>query len=321
MYTKQDLRIIFMGTPDFAVPSLDILLKHNYNIVAVVTAPDKPAGRGRKLQQSAVKKYALEHNLPVLQPVNLKAPDFIEELKSYNANLQIVVAFRMLPEVVWNMPELGTFNLHASLLPKYRGAAPINWAIINGEKETGVTTFFLQHEIDTGEIIMQEKVQISETDTAGTLHDKLMLIGADVVLKTVQSIENGSVKTSPQDDKMACPAPKIFKKDCLIDWNNSNESLYNKIRGLSPYPTAFTYLKSKSGDRKVLKIYFTEKINDKPAKKPGTIITDNKSYIHVSTADGLLILTDLQLEGKKRLAIKDFLNGTDMEQFEQHLES
>ena len=168
---------------------------------------------------------------------------------------------------------------------------------------------------------MQEKVQISETDTAGTLHDKLMLIGADVVLKTVQSIENGSVKTSPQDDKMACPAPKIFKKDCLIDWNNSNESLYNKIRGLSPYPTAFTYLKSKSGDRKVLKIYFTEKINDKPAKKPGTIITDNKSYIHVSTADGLLILTDLQLEGKKRLAIKDFLNGTDMEQFEQHLES
>jgi methionyl-tRNA formyltransferase len=321
MQPENKLRIIFMGTPDFAVPSLDILIKNNYHVVAVITAPDKPAGRGRKLHQSAVKKYAVEHNLPVLQPTNLKSPEFLDELKTYRADLQVVVAFRMLPEAVWRMPRLGTFNLHASLLPKYRGAAPINWAIINGEKETGVTTFFLQQEIDTGEIIFQEKVSISDTDTAGTLHDKLMHIGAKTVLKTVQAIEKGTVKTYPQNNEDACAAPKIFKNDCLIDWHNTNEIIYNKIRGLSPYPTAFTYLKPKAGDKKVLKIYFAEKINKQIDAHPGTIISDNKNYIHIATANGLLSLTDLQLEGKKRLPVKDFLNGINMEQYEQLLES
>ena len=318
---KHNLRIIFMGTPGFAVPSLDILLKNNYNVVAVVTMPDKPAGRGRKIKQSPVKEYAVAHNIPVLQPTNLKSPEFLEELKSYNANLQIVVAFRMLPEAVWNMPELGTFNLHASLLPKYRGAAPINWAIINGEKETGVTTFFLQHEIDTGDILFQEKVDIAETETAGTLHDKLMNVGAKLVLKTVKAIENNDYELTAQDESLACPAPKIFKKDCLIDWNDTQENIYNKIRGLSPYPAAFTYLTGKNGKKKVLKIYFAEKTGEENAAQPGTIFTDNKNFIKIATKNGLLNITDLQLEGKKRLKIKDFLNGTDMEQYEKQLSS
>ncbi len=312
----EDLRIVFMGTPDFAVASLDILVKNGMQVVAVVTMPDKPAGRGRKLQQSAVKKYAVAHNIPVLQPENLKAPEFLSELKSYRADLQIVVAFRMLPEVVWNMPPYGTFNLHASLLPKYRGAAPINWAIINGEKETGVTTFFLRHEIDTGDIIFQEKVSISETETAGTLHDKLMDIGAGLVLKTVQAIAENTYQLKKQDDTLACPAPKIYKSDCLIDWKDTTENIYNKIRGLSPYPAAFTYIYPQEGEKKVLKIYFAGKLSAKFELLPaGSIISDNKNYIRVAASNGWLNITNLQLEGKKRLPVKDFLNGVDMQKF------
>ncbi len=314
----EDLRIVFMGTPDFAVASLDILVQNGMQVVAVVTMPDKPAGRGRKLQQSAVKKYAVAHDIPVLQPENLKSPEFLKELKSYRADLQIVVAFRMLPEVVWNMPPYGTFNLHASLLPKYRGAAPINWAIINGEKETGVTTFFLRHEIDTGDIIFQEKVSISETETAGTLHDKLMDIGAGLVLKTVQAIAGNTYQLKKQDDALACPAPKIYKSDCLIKWEDTSENIYNKIRGLSPYPAAFTYIHPKEGGKKkIVKIYFAEKLPVETAPLPaGNIESDNKNYIKVAASAGWLNITDLQLEGKKRLPVKDFLNGVDLQKFQ-----
>ncbi|HQD13162.1 MAG TPA: methionyl-tRNA formyltransferase, partial [Chitinophagales bacterium] len=250
---KRDLRIVFMGTPDFAVPSLDILVQNNYDVVGVITAPDKPAGRGQQLQQSAVKKYAVEKGLHILQPEKLKNPEFIAELKALEANLFIVVAFRMLPEMVWQMPEYGTFNLHASLLPQYRGAAPINWAVINGEKETGVTTFFLQHEIDTGNIILQETIKIEEEDNAGTVHDKLMNVGSQLVLKTVRAIEENKVQESPQsaiNSPQLKHAPKIFKETCLIDWQRPAAEIHNLIRGLSPYPAAFTYL-----DGKVLKIY------------------------------------------------------------------
>ena len=241
---KKILRIIFMGTPDFAVTSLKILVENGYNIVGVITAPDKPAGRGQKIHESAVKKYAVAQNLTVLQPINLKCADNVQEIKDLNANLQIVVAFRMLPEVIWSMPELGTFNLHASLLPQYRGAAPINWAIINGEKETGVTTFFLQHKIDTGDIIAQEKVSIGENETAGELHDKLMDIGSKLVLKTVQQIENRTVTTQPQKENQELKeAFKIFKPFCKIDWSKPINEIHNHIRGLSPYPTAWTHFK------------------------------------------------------------------------------
>lgn len=314
---KKKLRIVFMGTPDFAVESLKILVENKYNIVGVITAPDKPAGRGQKLQESAVKQFALQQNLTILQPTNLKSEDFIAELKTLNANLQIVVAFRMLPEAVWNMPELGTFNLHASLLPQYRGAAPINWAIINGEKETGVTTFFLQHKIDTGDIIEQKKVTIGENETAGELHDKLMNIGAELVLKTVQAIENDSIKTTPQNNHQTLKeAFKIFKPDCKIDWTQSIEIIHNKIRGLSPYPTAFTELKHKENNTLLsLKIFKTIKLLEEHQQKIGTI-TSTKNSILVAVNGGFLQLLELQLEGKKRMDAIAILNGFNFNEYQ-----
>lgn len=310
---RRDLRIVFMGTPHFAVPSLDILVQNNYNVVGVITAPDKPAGRGQQLHQSAIKKYAVENGLPVLQPEKLKNPEFIAELKSFDANLFIVVAFRMLPEIVWQMPEYGTFNLHASLLPQYRGAAPINWAVINGERETGVTTFFLQHEIDTGNIILQEKIKIEDEDNAGTVHDKLMNVGSGLVLKTVQAIEEDNVIESPQstvDRPQLKHAPKIYKETCLIDWHTSALEIHNLIRGLSPYPSAFTHL-----DGKVLKIFAARisPINSREAVDSGLLSmdlsTDNKTYFSIKCFDGWLDILELQLEGKKRMKVDEFLRG------------
>jgi methionyl-tRNA formyltransferase len=301
------LRIIFMGTPDFAVPGLELLIENGFNVVAVITAPDKPQGRGQKITYSPVKATALKYNIPVLQPTNLKSAAFIEELKSYQANLQVVVAFRMLPEVVWRMPEHGTFNLHASLLPQYRGAAPINWAIINGEKETGVTTFFLQHEIDTGHIILQEKENILPSDTAGTLYERLMHKGAKLVLQTVKAIEKGAVETKPQQLSADIKsAPKIFKETCQLNWNNSCESLINFVRGLNPYPAAWTILNEKQ--YKVFNIGHA-KFNDKPDVLPGTIETDNKTYLYIKTADGWISIDELQAEGKKRMSIQEFFRG------------
>jgi methionyl-tRNA formyltransferase len=299
------MKIVFMGTPDFAVASLDAIVKANYDVVAVVTAPDKPAGRGQKLAESAVKKYAVEHHIPVLQPEKLKSPEFIETLKSYQADLQVVVAFRMLPEVVWNMPPKGTINLHGSLLPNYRGAAPINHAIINGEKESGVTTFFLKHEIDTGDVIMAEKTPIENEDTAGDLHDKLMHIGAGLIVKTLNAIAAGNVTEQPQlmsDDLKH--APKIFKDDCKIDWNNPAEKVYNLIRGLSPYPTAFTFLNDKT-----LKIFKAEIEEKEPGISAGGFLTDGKTYLKYATKDAFIKLLDIQYEGKKRMQIEDFLRG------------
>lgn len=295
-----------MGTPEFAVPPLDTLIKNGFNIVAVVTAPDKPKGRGQKIGTSPVKDFAVVHNLPVLQPAKLKDPAFLETLASYNANLQVVVAFRMLPEVVWNMPRLGTFNLHASLLPSYRGAAPINWAIINGEKETGVTTFFLNHDIDTGDIIFQEKEPIYPDDTAGTLYERLMHKGADLVLKTVQMISEGKHSSRKQIDGEIKHAPKIFKEDCKINWEGSAQAIVNFIRGLAPYPTAWTML-----DRKILKIYKAIALNDGEENlNVGEYITDNKTYLHFKAKDGMVSIEDLQLEGKKRMDVATFLRGT-----------
>ncbi|MFN8284466.1 MAG: methionyl-tRNA formyltransferase [Chitinophagales bacterium] len=316
--TNRSLRIVFMGTPDFAVPSLDILIQNNYEVVGIVTATDKPAGRGNVIQQSAVKQYALEKGLHILQPEKLKAPEFIEALQALNANLFIVVAFRMLPEIVWQMPTFGTFNLHASLLPQYRGAAPINWAVINGEQETGATTFFLQHEIDTGNIIFQDKIAIEKEDNAGTVHDKLMLSGAQLVLKTVQAIEAGTAVGSPQSEVEISEikhAPKIFKENCLIDWNKSALEIHNLIRGLSPYPTAFTYL-----DGKVLKI-FKSQISKQSAvgskqgeishfvRNDGSVLTDGKTFLYFKCANGYLDILELQLEGKKRMKVDEFLRG------------
>lgn len=294
-----------MGTPEFAVPGLLKLIENNKNVIAVITAPDKPAGRGLKPQMSAVKSAALEHNIPVLQPENLKAPDFIETLKALKADLQIVIAFRMLPEVVWNMPLKGTFNLHASLLPQYRGAAPINWAIINGEKETGVTTFFLQHQIDTGNIIYQEKVVIQQDDDFESLYRKLMFLGADVVLKTVNAIEAGINPSSPQNhEKDLKPAPKILKETCKIDWENSAEYLVNFIRGLSPYPAAWTQYNGKT-----LKIFKAENDTSESGKETGSWISDNKTFVKVQTSKGLLSLKEIQIEGKKRMNVEEFLRG------------
>ncbi len=296
-----------MGTPEFAVPSLNILVENNYNIVGVITSPDKPAGRGQQMHESAIKKYALSVGLPVLQPEKLKNSEFLAELKNLRADLQIVVAFRMLPELVWNMPPKGTFNLHSSLLPQYRGAAPINWAIINGEKETGVTTFFLQQEIDTGNILFQEKTAINADETAGELHDRLMQIGAQLVLKTVRAIENNSYSELPQkslDPKTLKHAPKIFKDDCLVDWNQSVDEIHNFIRGLSPYPTAFSLFREQT-----LKIYQTKKEKIPPKEPPGTFLSDGKSYLKVACTDGYIHLLELQLQGKKRLSISDFLRG------------
>ncbi|MDQ3536694.1 MAG: methionyl-tRNA formyltransferase [Bacteroidota bacterium] len=302
----QKLRIIFMGTPEFAVPGLAILVENNFDIAAVVTAPDKPKGRGMKLSASPVKDFAVKHNIPVLQPSNLKSPDFLADLQSYQANLQVVVAFRMLPVAVWDMPELGTFNLHASLLPQYRGAAPINWTIINGETETGVTTFFLKHEIDTGDIILQEKEPIDEEDTAGDLYERLMHKGAKLVLKTVEAIREQSFTEIPQDlTEEVRHAPKIFKETCEIDWNESSFYLYNFIRGLSPYPTAWATIKGK-----VYKIYKASKTHKtKLELEPGAIETDNQNYLFVKTADHFLAIEELQVEGKKRMHISEFLRG------------
>ena len=299
------MKIIFLGTPDFAVASLQALIEHGMQVVAVVTAPDKPAGRGMKLQQSAVKKYAVEKNIPVLQPEKLKSPEFLDELRSYHADVQVVVAFRMLPEVVWNMPPLGTINVHASLLPNYRGAAPINWAIINGEKETGVTTFKLQHEIDTGHILLQSTVGITEQDTAGTLHDKLMTAGAALIVDTLHQLEKGHVAEKPQivlDEYKH--APKLFTETCLIDWNHTTEHVYNLIRGLSPYPAAFTIVKDKK-----MKLFLCSKIIDAHQLQPGTLLSDNKHSIRFACADGFIEVNELQLEGKTRMKTDDFLRG------------
>ncbi|SFS37792.1 methionyl-tRNA formyltransferase [Sphingobacterium wenxiniae] len=300
------MRIIFMGTPDFAVASLEALLQAGEQVVAVITTPDKPAGRGQKLQESAVKKFAVSNNIPVLQPIKLKDPDFLQELASFQADLQVVVAFRMLPEAVWNMPPKGTINVHASLLPQYRGAAPINHAIINGEKESGVTTFLLQHEIDTGNILFSQKVQIEDTDTAGILHDKLMSVGAEVLLKTVDAIKSNNINPTPQEEfenDILKSAPKIFKPFCEINWNQPTDIVYNHIRGLSPYPGAFTYL-----DGKTLKVYAAEKAGS-IEKEAGQYDTDGKSFLTFATQDGSLRITALQMEGKKRMDIVEFLRG------------
>ena len=312
--TKENLRIVYMGTPDFAVESLRCLVEGGYNVVGVVTGPDKAVGRhGSVLQPTPVKQYAVEHGLRVLQPEKLKDEAFIEELRSLQADLQIVVAFRMLPEVVWAMPRLGTFNLHASLLPQYRGAAPINWAVINGDTETGVTTFFLKHEIDTGAVIRQVRVPISETDCVGDVHDRLMLLGGRVVCETVDAIIDGTAEAIPQEQMITeklRPAPKIFKDTCRIEWGRPAKRVYDFIRGLSPYPAAWTSLVSPDGAEMIIKIYEAAIV---PASKKGipygTIETDGKHYIYVYTADGALSLLTLQLAGKKRMAVEDFLRG------------
>ncbi len=307
---KEDLRIIYMGTPEFAVESLKALVENDFNVVAVVTMPDKPIGRGHKVQSSPVKEYAVAQKIPVLQPERLKDESFLAELSSFNADLQIVVAFRMLPEVVWAMPRLGTFNLHASLLPQYRGAAPINWAIINGETKTGVTTFFLQHEIDTGNIILQESVAILPEENVGNLHDKLMHIGAKSVVRTVEIILSEKVNTIPQqEDEKLKLAPKIFKDTCRINWEKSGESIHNFVRGLSPYPAAWCELLQDNSDAVVLKVFETkfEKISHQmPLKR---ILTDGKSYLKVAVNDGFLHLKTIQIQGKKRMNVSDFLMG------------
>jgi methionyl-tRNA formyltransferase len=312
---KEDLRIVYMGTPDFAVESLRALVEGGYNIVGVITMPDKPMGRhGSVLQASPVKQYAVSQGLPVLQPEKLKDEAFLNELRALQADLQIVVAFRMLPEVVWNMPRLGTFNLHASLLPQYRGAAPINWSVINGDTETGITTFFLTHEIDTGKIIRQKRLPIAETDDVGTVHDALMAMGSGLVVETVDLILKGEVDAIPQesfykDPSELRPAPKIFKDTCRINWQQPVKKIYDFIRGLSPYPAAWTEIVSPEGVRTVLKIYQTEKRLENHQLPVGTICTDKKTYIDVAVEDGYLRLLSLQLAGKKRLSIADFLNG------------
>lgn len=301
------LRILFMGTPEFAVASLDTLLKANYTIVGVITAPDRPAGRGRKLRQSAVKEYALQHHLNILQPTNLKAPDFLETLRGLNANLQIVVAFRMLPKQVWSMPAYGTFNLHGSLLPDYRGAAPINWAIINGEKKSGATTFFINEKIDTGAIILQEEVEIPDTFNAGDLHDQLMETGSVLVTKTVELIESEKIKIKEQELKEEKPAPKLNKENCKINWNTSLNKIYNHIRGLSPYPAAWTTFNNKEQNVEV-KIYKAEKIEETHNYLPGTIIS-NKKELKVAVANGFLNILELKLAGKRKMDVVSLLNG------------
>ncbi len=307
------LRIIFMGTPEFAVPSLDKLLQTGYNIVGVITAPDKPAGRGLNLQQSAIKKFAVERGLKILQPEKLKAPEFLEELKRLNTDLQVVVAFRMLPEVVWDMPPMGTINLHASMLPQYRGAAPINWAIINGEKETGATTFKLQHAIDTGNILLQEKIKIDEEETAGELHDRMKETGAVLLLKTVNGLTDGSLTEVPQTNLATGNgqratylrhAPKLSTETSKINWNKNVDEVYNLIRGLSPHPAGFTFLNNKT-----LKIYKAKKEIIKPSIAPGNFDTDKKTFLKFVCTNGYINITELQLEGKKRMSVTEFLRG------------
>lgn len=303
-----------MGTPDFAVESLKALVEGGYNVVGVITMPDKPAGRGHKLQPSAVKEYAVAQNLPLLQPEKLKDEAFIEALRAWKADLQIVVAFRMLPEVVWDMPRLGTFNLHASLLPQYRGAAPINWAVINGDKETGATTFFLTHEIDTGKIILQEKIAIGDDETVGSVHDRLMQMGGTLVTRTVDAILEGKVDAVDQskfykDESELRAAPKIFKDTCHIDWNKNMNEVYNLIRGMSPYPAAWSELIAPDGMATGMKIFETEKISEQHNLTPGAIRTDGKSKLDVAVADGFIRLKSVQLAGKKRMDIPSLLNG------------
>jgi len=306
----KDTRIVFMGTPPFAVASLDALVKAGFNIVSVVTAPDKPAGRGLQLQQSAVKKYAVENNLPVLQPTKLKDPEFTAALKVLDAQLFVVVAFRMLPEIVWDMPPMGTINVHGSLLPSYRGAAPINWAVINGERETGVTTFKLKAAIDTGNILLQDKLPISESDTAGTIHDTMMVLGANLLVKTLTGLINNTLVEKDQeaiinqDPSLLKHAPKIFTETCTINWTENVASIYNLIRGLSPFPGALTKL-----DDKILKIFESTKEISSHANKIGSVSTDTKTYLKFACADGYIHVLDLQLEGKKRMKVADFLRG------------
>ncbi len=298
-------RIIFIGTPDFSIPSLAALVKSDFKVVAVITAPDRRAGRGMKLTMSPVKKFALEHQIPVLQPTNLKNADFLDELKSFNADVQVVIAFRMLPEAVWNMPKLGTINLHASLLPDYRGAAPINRAIMAGEKKTGLTTFKLKHSIDTGNILLQKEIDILSNDTAGSLHDKMMNLGGDLVMETLIGVVSETIHEKEQQfgdlDKQA---PKIFKNDCEINWALKCDQIKNHVRGLSPYPTAWFMLHDK-----VVKVYEVQANISDDKKVVGEISSDNKSYLKISCADGYIFLQDLQLEGKKRLNIEEFLRG------------
>ena len=317
----EDLRIVFMGTPDFAVASLDKMVNAGCNIVGVITAPDKPGGRGMELQQSAVKKYAVEKGLHILQPEKLKNPNFLEELKILDADVQIVVAFRMLPEVVWNMPPMGTINVHGSLLPQYRGAAPINWAIINGEKETGVTTFKLQHQIDTGNILLQQSFAIGEQETVGEVHDRMKIIGANLLLKTMEELSAGNIREQVQilvdnnengaeegsangHDNLLKHAPKIFTETCLINWGKPMQEVYNLIRGLSPYPAAFTFLNGKK-----MKVYKADKVYKAPAVSIGEFETDEKSFLQFACTDGYISITELQLEGKKKMMVVDFLRG------------
>ena len=312
---KKDLRIVFMGTPEFAVETLKALVENDYNVVAVVTQPDKPVGRHQtEMQPSEVKKYALEHNLPVLQPVKMKDPEFVEQLRSYNANLQVVVAFRMLPEVVWDMPEYGTFNVHAALLPQYRGAAPINWAVINGETQTGVTTFFLDHDIDTGKVIMQKPFDIPEEADVEYVYDGLMHLGADICMETLERIiaADGHPESIPQEELITAgqqlhAAPKIFKETCQINWNQPAKKVYDFVRGLSPYPGSWTTLVSPEGKETVLKIFKTKRTEIRQGSVGTTAIVDHKPCI--ATADGLLMIEELQLAGKKRMNGRDFLNG------------
>ena len=313
---KEKIRIAYFGTPEFAASQLEAILAAGYEVAVVVTMPDKPAGRGRKIQYSDVKKTALEHGLPLLQPEKLKDPAFLEELASYQATLFIVVAFRMLPAVVWQMPELGTFNLHASLLPQYRGAAPINFAIINGETETGLTTFFLNEEIDKGAVIMREKIGIRPDENAGELHDELMLLGNKVVVETINKIESGGINALPQeeliDGQALKPAPKITKEFCCINWSLDGQSIYNHIRGLSPYPAAHTQLISDQNESIDLKVYAAEMEhcpNDIPV---GCVVTDNKKHLKIAISDGFIHLTEVQQAGKKAMPIADFLRGTQL---------
>jgi methionyl-tRNA formyltransferase len=308
------LRIVFMGTPEFAVASLAKLVTEGFEIAAVVTVPDKPAGRGQKIQYSQVKQYAIEKNIPILQPEKLRDLQFIEQLKKYKADLFIVVAFRMLPEIVWSIPLLGTINLHASLLPQYRGAAPINWAIINGETETGVTTFLIEKDIDTGNILLNEKVAIGLNDNAGLLHDRLMLIGSDLLVKTIKGIENKSIKPISQNDLLKSQteiktAPKLFKENCRINWNCESTKIFNLIRGLSPFPAAWSIIQNKKNNQKiVVKIFQSELLKD-VINEPGTIFSDSRKFMNIATADGFLAIKELQIEGKKRLSIEEFLRG------------
>jgi methionyl-tRNA formyltransferase len=298
-------KIVFMGTPSFAVASLKALLGAKMNVVGVVTVPDKPAGRGMQLQQSAVKQFALEHQLPIAQPEKLKSPEFFAQIQAWQPDIQIVVAFRMLPESIWSYPPMGTLNVHGSLLPKYRGAAPINWAIINGEKETGVTTFRLQHAIDTGDILLQERIAITPEMTAGELHDTMMEVGAQTLVKTLDRLMAGSIQSKPQEEPLASlHAPKIFTKDCQIDWQLPVAQIHNLIRGLAPFPGALTKV-----DSKIVKLFSTSIVHENPKEPVGSFVTDGKTYARFACSDGYIQLNDIQWEGKKRMPIADFLRG------------